>query len=260
MPGTQNSPTGTITPNPDPALETPVISTPPINDGNVDTTGEATRQLYFAALRDQQQENQRLQNIINAQQNRTVEPQLSPEERWNNFTSNPAALIDEAVARQTRPLNEFIAKMERNEKWNVIKRMYRTNPQYKMILDNAEGYVDNLLGTNEPSNQLLEMALMNVAGGIATGQINIPGFSFGTNTPTPTPTPAPVPTPAPRSNVTPPNLPPSSTPLPNNNQATPPRQLTENERRLARQWNMTDEDFLKGMEGESVTAPKREGK
>lgn len=235
----------TLPPNP-----TPAPLTPPIDpSGNVDTTTtENPQQLFMSALREKETENQRLRSLL---EQRNAAPPVAEVDQWETFTGAPRDLIAQEVDRAVAPLNSFIQRMERDAELTKFKKIFRVNPMYAKVLDHAEHYVDQVLsGVNQLSVQAVELALTSVAGAIATGQIKIEGFNFGTTPPNPTPTPAPVP---PRNPTVPPHIPPSSTPLPENTNAVPgKRELTETERRLARQWNMTDEEYLAGLVGEAV--------
>lgn len=232
----------TLPPNPTPASLTPPID----SSGNVDTTTtENPQQLFMAALREKEDENRRLRSQLDQ---RNILPPAAEVDQWESFTGAPRDLIAQEVDRAVAPLNSFIQNLQRDAELTKFKKLFRVNPMYAKVLDYAEHYVDQVLsGVNQLSVQAVELALTSVAGAIATGQIKIEGFNFGTTPPNSTPI---VP---PRNPVIPPHVPPSSTPLPENTNATPgKRELTETERRLARQWNMTDEDYLAGLVGEAV--------
>lgn len=238
----------------------PAPSIPPIDpSGNVDTTSssENTQQLFLAALREKDQENIRLKGLL---EQRNAPTNIPEADQWANFTDAPRTLIAEEVDRAVAPLNQFIQKLQRDGEFDKFKRLFRANPMYAKILDHAEQYVDQLLANvQQPSVQAVELALTSVAGAIATGQLNIPGFNFGTTPPNPAPN-NPNPPVTPRTQI-PPYVPPSSTPLPDNTNAQPgKRELTETERRLARSFNMSDEDYLAGLQGDAVQVKKPEAK
>lgn len=237
-----------------PVVPTPAPLTPPIDpSGNVDTTstGENSNQLFMQALREKEQENLRLKSLLEQQQ-RT--PAVKDEvDQWESFTGAPRDLIAQEVDRAVAPLNTFIANLQREGELTKLKKVFRTDPMYAKVLDSAEHYVDQVLASVNPlSVQAVEFAISSVAGAIATGKLKIPGLDFGTTLPTPSPIVSP------RNPVTPPHIPPSSTPLPQDtNVVVGDRELTETERRFAKMSGMTDAEFLKGLQGDAVTAKKQ---
>lgn len=234
-------------------------NTPQNNTGlNVDTTqqGNNQQQLFMQVLREREQANLDLQRQLNEARSGNTNNRQT-EDQWSTFTGAPRDLIREEVAASMVGVNNFIANFQREQDIAKLKNLYRNNPQFAPIFQHAESHVDALLANASSVNSnTIQMALLTVGGAIATGQLQIPGFTLGlvgNNNPNPTTNPNP----APRNPTIPPETPRTTTPLPLNNptNTNTPRQLTESERRLARSSNLTDEQYLAGLSDPPLTVP-----
>lgn len=193
----------------------------------------------------------------------------SKEERRQAFYDDPdeatRKVIREELQATIGPINE-VAKMFRGT--TVIDEYiarYRLDPRFKGNWDeNVERYVREQASSVDPSN-----LNDNSFGFIVVSAIGLKASGMFTDhrsaAPTPTPTPTPTPSTTPESRVeTPPYLRPSGPPGPAPVDPNAPvhRQLTEEEKRLLREYNaskpaekkMTEAQYIKwqDMPGESV--------
>lgn len=246
-------------PNPDSLENKELEPTPPVVEKpqSTDKRDEiiATQNAVIGDLsRDMKQMREmyaRMEQKLNA------EPPVPPEKASEMFFANPQSMIGQEIAKQLKPLNDFRAQMERNQKYETLKLQMKRDPRFVALKHEAvESALDNLVSEHEAFDVSKVVrdyytALGTVA---ATGQLT-------NETPTP-------PTPKEPVSTTPPHLRPSAPPP---REVTPSkpgtRQLTENEKHLARLNGMTDEEYLREMGGESVTSSmtldtfaKKEGK
>lgn len=239
--------------------QTPPPDLTPDTSLNVDTTtpqSDGNRALFLLTLGEKDREIARLQALAN--QNNTPQVRQTPEEQWQQFTSAPKDMIREEVASQFTNVNSFIAEVAKEREITKLKNAFRSDPRYAPIFQFAEAHLDQFLASSNTINtQTMQLALLTVSGAIATGQIQVPGLNLNLNSSTPN-------NPAPnnndrRSNITPPNTPRTTTPLPQNTEPTgeDTTPLTENERRLMRSFNMSEEDYRAGKKEAPLTVPNK---
>lgn len=246
-------------------------STPPTKsekdqhtDPNVDTTpkvpgaGVSAEELerlrslnaaQEATLRDYHRQNtelvQRLRSIDDrVKRVETPEPSEAEmnQEFWKNPTGVMNRLIKDELNRTVGPLNERLSRESAMSEYDRAK--LKLKEQYSDIWDQISPSIDAFI--NQATSQGVELneQLMNVAALTASGMLyrgQIPGVSpVKKEEPNPTKEEG-----KPATVFTPPHLRPSAPMIPG---AEPEkkehRQLSENERRIARERRLTDEQYL----------------
>lgn len=227
QPTTSTEPT-----TPDDAV--PVVETPPTPTPA--PTPEPTNNLlsaYSAVLGEKDREIARLRAEAEARNNQPA-PTLSPEEQSKKFFETPLDLIRSEIHAAIKPLNEFAAQTKREQEYANLKSQMRQDPRFSQL--SAIEVDFDLMMKNAPldPNTMIGAYYAVLGMAHANGKLAAPA-------PTTPPAPAaPVTTPA--------HLRPSA-----GNVAAPTkpqrRQLTENEKRLARAAGMTDDQYLDELEG-----------
>jgi hypothetical protein len=220
---TENTTVEEPAPTPTPA-PTPEPAQPPAN----------LLSAYSAVLGEKDQEIARLRAQVEQTQ-RTPEPTLTPEEQSKQFFETPLDLIRKEIANAVKPLNDFVAVTKRDTEYANLKTQMRADPRFNRLSE-IEARFDAMMKTSPLDPNTMIGAYYAILGMmVSTGELS--------NTPTPTPTPTPasaVNTPA---HLRPSSVTPAATPKPTR------RQLTENEKRLARASNLTDDQYLDELEG-----------
>ena len=223
-------------------------STQPTNSPPV----EDVRKIMQEVLGETTRQNQQLKNQIAEMQKKQNEPPPADREALKKeFYNDPIAAIEKVVSRVNAPLNDFVAVTKNDNAYANIKNAIRNNPQFASKFPKIEATVDNIvrqaLDSGSPlSEGLVYSAVLSSIGLVEIGQV--PGVSFRD----PEPPVPPANKTEPRNVITPPHLAPSSPPLPNNNSAPRQRELTENEKRLARASKLSDKEYLDLLEGDSM--------
>lgn len=160
-------------------------------------------------------------------------------ERDGEFWKNPTKVIGELIRQEMKttvdPINARLAAAESGSVYERAKARLRELPQFKEVWQHIEGSIDQFAENArargvELDDQVMQLAAVNAYGAYQLGMI--PGRPAPSNS---------VPT-----VTTPPHLRPSVAAIPGTERSeTPPiRELTENEKRLARERNQKPEEFL----------------
>lgn len=180
------------------------------------------------------------------QQAQPQTPPLSADEQKNRFFNEPMNVIREEINRSVAPLLEFTKKFNQQNVYTELKGRYKNDPRFAQIFPQIEATVDSIMANSEVNEQNMYAAILSAIGMLTTGLI--PGGAPNT---TSTPT-APTTSQTPKPPVTTPaHLRPTAPAAPQKQKA-PVRQLTENERRLARMHGMTPEQYIAYMELDST--------
>lgn len=227
----------TLNPNPDsntplePVTPPPSLEQPPIN--------LLTNQAYIESERERMrlfQENEQLRsNQPKAPQNFDAANQSF----FDKPAESMARLVNEEVTRTIAPIAAEFRQFTRMQAYQTLKNTYRQIPNFNLI----EGQVDQIMANLEPT-----AANMNGAISMAVGQMTLQGQSFMQQSNTL------------QTKITPPNLPPSPPAPPANTNAANKIQLTEMQKRVARENNMTDEQYISYLTADSkevVTMEKK---
>lgn len=237
-PATQPSPdnvsSSTTTP------PTPPPSDPPINPK------------YVSALEDTLRENnRRIQaqqdrlDLLERNQNQTPSTPASPEEQRNAFFNNPhehtRSIVADELGKQIKPLLDFVQAMPKPGA-DTIKNRIKYHPAYSNAFNDplVDQAFDVLFAGVPNQNEQTAQAVANQIIGLkATGQLRAAmGLPSEPTAPIP-PTPNTMP-----NQPAPPYVPPTPPPTPRQQERPRVRELDENERRLAREKNMTPEVYL----------------
>lgn len=177
-----------------------------------------------------------IQSAVSAQTPQAPPP--PPALTAEDFQNNPQLLIDrinQDIARQVAPLNAANNQFVRANQYTAAKAQVKNaNPMFQRFWSQIEPQLDATFasGQIEPHPQIIFYHVQALVGGLALQNPTM----FAT---------------APNMQQQPNNfIPPSGSPppLPQNN-APPLRQLTDNERRIAKERGLSDADYLKLQEG-----------
>jgi hypothetical protein len=232
---------------------TPVISTPPTLETVTPleappVTPPAVPSIDWQAIAKQQQAvlaeqtqltQKALSEIKSIKDQLNTKPELTAKESSEQFFANPGRMISDEIAKQLAPLNETRKQMERDNKYGTLKLQMKRDPRFTALQNaNVEAALDQLVADhNEFNVQLIVRDYYTALGTVAAS---------GDFSATP-PAPATPPTPPTPAVITPPHLRPSSPPPRDTSRAAvPTRELTENERKLARLYGMTDAEYVAG--------------
>lgn len=245
--GTQEQGSSSTPPTP----QTPTPPAPPTNSRE--------KELYEAVIREQNARIQALQDQVNRTPvNTPAQPEPTPDERRAAFYNDPLThtrtIIKDELERTVAPLLDFVKSFKgEGSPYQQLKAKFQADPRYSNLLANpkiATG-VEILMSKTETTPENMQAAIIQVAGLEMTGQLDAALIAAGvsvSNFAPPTP-PAPTPATPPVNNMNTPYVPPSAPRTPAG--GTPqnkPRELTELERRLARERGMSDPDYLAWLE------------
>lgn len=202
-----------------------------------------------AVIREQ---SNRIQQLLESQSqpSQPTPVPVDPEKQKVDFFNKPHDVVREIVQAELRsaiqPLQEFVQGFRAESTYDKLKNAFRNDSRFQPYWDAAvESAVDSVMlsGKVEVNTANMQSAIIQAIGlknlgmlpGATAPSVNQPG------------TATPV-QPNNQNMVNPPHLRPSSPPPPSNNPRQPVRQLTENERRLARENHMTDQEYLDWIE------------
>jgi len=202
---------------------------PPTDPIRTETPPNPLNALYEQAYLEQVRKTQELEARLNAPLPAPTTPTATNDEYWNN----PAEFIRSTIQRELRetikPFQQNLEVDSRQRKYQEAKALIRNSIPY---FNQIESEVDTVMTSSnlDPTPQNLQLAISIVLG---ARQMNNRPLTLD-STPSPTSTPQPV---------IPPNLPPSAPPPPVPHPVNQVAPLTELERRIARERNMTDEEY-----------------
>lgn len=225
--------------------------TPPVESPSINSDGRA---LYLSVLADKNREIENLQRQVKESQ-KQPERVISPQEESSFFEkplTNTKELIKSELASQLAPMYDFINNFQKTSQYDVLKRDIRVrNPAIANLLTpDIEAYVDQAMAGIQPTEQNLVGVILQVKGAQAAGLLTTAPITNGNTTSSAVPTTVqqtPPSNQAPNLTV-PAHLRPSTPPAPrlDSNESAPKRPLSENERRLMREWGMTEEEYRTG--------------
>lgn len=217
--------------------------TPPIS--------EEAKRLLGEVLGETKRENASLKAKVDEllrQKNAPPEVKKSDEERKADFYKDPMMALEEVVKKVTAPLTDFVTGYRTNDEYARIKNEIKNDPRFAPKFAKLEPVLDGLIKQALDGGAVLSPGLVYSSVLAAIGLIevgNIPGVSFREE--------APVSKPENKSEsrpvITPPHLAPSTPPQPRAPEAKT-RDLTENEKRLAREMKLTPEQYIELQQGD----------
>ncbi len=176
-------------------------------------------------------------------------PPPDPKSEAGKFWTDPVTVLRGEIDRAVKPLNDFRTSFERQAKVDELKAQVRADPRFKDIFEKGEQYIDQAIrAMPEVTREGIMSAALSIRGAAALGML--PGLSFEAPAPAPAP-PAPGTPPAPGAppvSTVPPHLRPSAPPPPSAPEPPRRRELTENEKRVARENGMDEEEYLEFLE------------
>jgi hypothetical protein len=174
-------------------------------------------------------------------------PPPTPQQRTKEFMDDPEAIINRAVERQVKPLLGFVEKMQTSEQYAGQKARLRVDSRFAKVFSKIEPGLDEWIAQQTQFNpEALNTLAYSLIGLYYTGQL--PGAPLEEEKPKEDP-------PKPDDDKTrtegqrmidPPHLRPSAPPMPGSGQPEKKktRELSENERILARARGMSDEEWV----------------
>lgn len=203
--------------------------------------------LYVATIGDQgtrlNEQDTALQTLRTEVEALKTGPPPTPDDQAKEYFKNPVEVIRRELETSIAPLREFVSNFQAGDKYTQIKAALKVSPAFSGVREvfdggTLEGYLDKAMEKQEISQATVMSAALGVLGMKEAGMLpDIPAAPI-TLTPTGDP-PVDVPTTRP----SPPPAP-KGTPV-------PLRTLTENEERVRREWGMTQEEYLKELEGDT---------
>jgi hypothetical protein len=214
-------------------------NTPPALAPNAAPVQSVTEQMTFQALQESERARIRLeQRIAQMETQQQQANRLDPDALNDEFQRNPASVTAQLMrqenqqsAQQMQEIYAFVQQQKQQTAYQNLKGSFRSRPHWNVV----EPYIDQLMQSVSPITvQTIEWAYYMVVGQLTSnGQLN----------PTPTPPPPARPPMPPQINPSAPNV-----PTPANRNTV---QLTELQKRLAREYRMTDEEYAQWLHADN---------
>lgn len=255
----ETPPAESTPPNPETPPTTPPATSP--------TDDAAARQLEILneVLREQaatqrrlQEENERLRAQASQPATPTQAPPRDVAAERDRFYTDPIGVLEEREAQRDAkiakmlqdtiaPLTQFTSGFTRTSAYDQLKARYLADPTYGEHLRDPKvmAAVDAIMARSEPTETIMTGAITQVVGLKTFGKLDAELVRAGIVVPTATPAAPPTPPVTPPVPPVPAHIPPSPPPPPrqqSTNQQAP--QLTELEKRLARERGMTEVQYL----------------
>jgi len=220
--------------------------------------------IYDGILAENESEKQRLQRENEELRRASANPP-NPQGDTNLILERPRDLIREEIRKEIAPLLEFAQSFRSQSQADLLIQKFSMDPRFSAVWPAVEPYIRRMIPSISPLNdQTMLAAVMSLVGAYYTNQLDTkpsaspqPQPNNGSGTPPNNP-PA-NPSQALDMNTPPhlrPSAPPSAIPQDQTNKR---RELTELEKRLAREKGMSPEkylDFLE-MKANQVVGPKK---
>lgn len=183
----------------------------------------------------------------------TASTQPPPGDKNKEFWQDPMTVIRRELGEQIKPIMDIASGIQKKDEYTVVKERFKADPRFKdfMAQPGMEATVDKLMSNNPPTDAAMYSVILGIRGAQEFGEF-------------PKPTPAPAPKPGdppvapgkPAYDTIPPHLRPSPPPGPEPDKTKEShRDLDENERRLCREWGMTEEEYLQWIDEEASKVP-----
>lgn len=180
------------------------------------------------------------------------------------FIQDPMAHLNAAVSAQIAPLLETSRRLQAQAEYNDIKNQYRKQfPAFSQI----EGYVDDIMQGSQPTHANMQAAIERAVGRLAVANPQLYAKMTGlipNDAPPANPTPNPDPTVVgniPRQVDPQAHLRPSLRAPTVDDKKPPRRPLTEDERRICKEYHLSEDQFFESLgAGSTVSSWKREPK
>ena len=221
--------------SPQPPVNIPAPTNPDIAD------------LQLRVIADKERENRALkERLDNLEREKNAPAKPTEADQDREYFRSPSKVLRDILNETVAPLQSYVGELKARDVATDLKSRFKTDSRYASRWTKIEPVVDEMLRMHVAKGGSVNESIMNEAvvtavGLIATNQIN--GVTFDEAPAPPTPKPAP-------NMVNPPHLAPSPAPLPTREVKSKVRDLTENERLLARARGWTAEQYLENL-GES---------
>lgn len=240
------------------------------NQPPIQTTNNS-KEIFQQVLRDSQaREAAATQRIRDLEDRLNSAPPVNPNPNQNQqqvtddqFWLSPAQNLNRMISSQVAPLLDFVEIQKKRDAYTQLKNSYRNYDGFNKI----ESYVDRFMTGKDPSHANMQEAIRQSVGQfVIDGRLN--ELQPTNNAPVNAPVTNQQQPPVNNQNPTNPNLqahlrPTNTNPqahLENPNAAPKRRPLTENEKRLCREWGQTEAEFWKTMDADSKVANWKEPK
>jgi len=235
-PQTTSTETTTTPPNTPPVIESPK---PPENQDLI--------RIYDQVLAERERDNRQLQERIQKLEAEKSAPPADPTADRNAIFERPREIIRDEVNKAIAPLIDAVSVFRNDSLADQYLRKYANDPRFRDVWPIIEPHIRNAMGNIR--GEINDQAVMT----LVLGAIGAYHAGFITDS-RPKPPASPTPTPPNNSTTrldmnTPPHLRPSAPPVADPTPAKPKRrELTENEKRLARMKGMSDDKYLDYLE------------
>lgn len=214
----------------------PAVVDPPASSVVVDSAAQLRDQAIMTKLREQDE-------LIKQQQAKLDELSKKPEvpigDQNKEFWNNPVEALNRALKETVAPLIEFRNEYKATTAYDKIKNDAKADARFKDFLaqPGVEQQIDQLMSKNPaPTHEAFGATVMGLRGAMELGIVPRPVVDKK---------PDELPKPPIDMTTIPPHMRPSSAPTPKQGDTAPKlRELTENERRLARENKMTEAEFI----------------
>lgn len=241
-----------------PLISDPSLETDPNNPSAPTPTNDDTKELILQLQREnyarEQAAAQRIRELedklLAGQQ---VQQQAPAEINNDEFWQKPAENLNQMISKQVAPLHDFIAEAKKAQDYTKLKSQYAHLDGFKVI----EPLLDKYMTGADPTHANLQRAFQLAMGELAmTGKLNQPSQVPQNNQNQPANNNQPANVPKPQAHLRPSATPPVQ---PQDNKPTR-RPLTEQERRVCREWGITEEEFWKNLEADMKVSNWKEKK
>lgn len=235
---TPPTPTPTPAPSPTPAPIDPLAGTP-----FAGMTQEEKDRMLLVSMQTIREQGSTLNRVTAEIDELKRPPAPQPKDDAKLLFEDPRKLVREEVNAAIAPLKEFITGMRSGTALEQLKAVKARDPRFKAILEDPilSHEVDVAMSKADVNDRNLELVIAGVSGAANLGMI--PGWRPSAGAPAPAAPAAPAPGALPVA--VPPHIPPSAGPGPGAPSPAPKiRELTENERRLAREMKMSPEQYV----------------
>lgn len=175
-------------------------------------------------------------------------PPPSKDDLSKEFYEDPVAVLRREIQESIAPIKEAISRRDTETEYDRLKRQFKShpNPVIRDGITKFEQYVDQLMTKVDVNEANLTNIIYGVIGAAAAGDIEDPSPSQPATQPT---EPEPTQPTSDRMNQLPPHLRPSApTPPTRGKPKKQYRELTETEKRIARENKLTPEQYLEALD------------
>jgi hypothetical protein len=201
------------------------------------------QELILNRLREQDEEIKRLRAQADAPP-KTPEPPVA--EQNKEFWADPMTVLRRELKETVKPLIEFRDEFKATSQYDRLKADAKNDPRFKdfLAMPGVENQIDQLMSKNPaPTAEALNGTIMGLRGAVEFGLV--PGLVVTKKEEKPNNADPKQPPPMVDNNVLPPHMRPSAAPAPRGDgEKTKTRELSENERRLARERGLSEAAYI----------------